>query len=1438
MNIQQNDTSQTPSINILEVTSKQIFPQDGVKKINVNFEREEDMLVMCLSLFVHDYVHDYNLGSMHARVIKGNMELFDSLNVKISNEIFKIFSYIIGGHREIHMYDDSQFEDLPVNNNYKTRLYNYWNTFEENITQNGGDVAPSDIQIQLLKNIVSSEPTKLTREAKDNFLETKDRVIPEVKVIEKIDTQQIINNLIIDANFLNFFSSLKTYIVTFLTTDSKQLLTKEAKQLLNNLNTNFVSLDEIQKRNILMYNYILCSIDYIIEDFTKNITFTTTAEELDDILYTNLLLKYYSDLFYILKFSFINKYTELTNDPLDFLNSDNLLVQFIENYILYLTSKSFISNLDVYKYKGGVETSSSPDTPIEEKEEDALFMPQKEIMEVPVEEHVFIVHNNLLTTITRGIFLKLGIWNKLFPNETNIRFGATEIDSITFDRLQQIYPIIGEKGHKNNELLILEILILKKLLVELNPTKVLTMGSGIDDDLKDYLDTFYYDYFVKEELIKDYSEINIDDEVLVSEPVEGLNYEIFDENVDEEQEGGKKEEDEGIEMKTFSSTETPTETPTETLTETPTETLTETPTETLTETPTETLTETLTAPTSVDTTSSSIQKKYPPKLPVLLKKLKKLYQNNMYTIQRLKDSKIPTININNLNIDNLYDLLKYNQVLMKRKGTDFSLSAPKYKFIINNAANIAANINGSRLFIPRKFQEQIENIIDEVKNTTNIEEAINNLYSEITNAQEEIGELKQQILYIKLLEKETGEMTINDYNQIEDYKIKIKELERDIIRVAENKLFLFDNKELINDLTKNYEKWFKYSQPIFGLYRNLHRGVFCPTSSMMDAMDNCSLKYNTTEPKELGTTYYELNYSSSDSSRIISFGGVVLNYNINEQLTAKIDFNLLCKNGEDEDNTSVSTLDIQVSESNDLKARVAYRGVIERIKNILNSSQEGKIDEELDISKNIERLKTMWNILQYDTNRNNFNLLLGATSIKTMGDFLQECVGCFKWGGYVSSTEGFPENVKQFIQTNNIQPIFRSVSKTSETNNIIPYNNNGDALRLGIQGDRPSGFRSIYMLLNASTGINEQAIGGYMYTSATQNPSRTLLVSRNLNSSNKNGLNGNVIYVTRELQRPDKFSFLEYLQYSKTFRPLKSPLRDLPLQSVFNRMIIRSSINNLAFIKKPTEPKALKAIDYEIWLDYEKPIPESIFISKPVVIEEVKVEENVKQSAEEELNQLGNQQTELDAKIEENNNILKQLKDQLKEKLNELKQDTNYNDLLVRRSEIEEIENEKIKVEKNIVKLTNSLDKATSRKKTIITAEIESENKRLEEINNSLSTGVDINDLTRQINEIHELKGINNLNTEIDNLNNENKVLKKEVKELTKLIDNLNTILQPKVTKGRKKKGGKTNKKKYVSSKRYKLTKRNKNKKKKDNKRTRKHYKNKLNKRTIRSRKI
>jgi hypothetical protein len=110
-----------------------------------------------------------------------------------------------------------------------------------------------------------------------------------------------------------------------------------------------------------------------------------------------------------------------------------------------------------------------------------------------------------------------------------------------------------------------------------------------------------------------------------------------------------------------------------------------------------------------------------------------------------------------------------------------------------------------------------------------------------------------------------------------------------------------------------------------------------------------------------------------------------------------------------------------------------------------------------------------------------------------------------------------------------------------------------------------------------------------MFTSSTQNPSRSLLVSRNKGETNSDGLPGNVIYVTRELQVPHKTSLLESLQYLN----IKDKSRKIEGEEVIPEIketTIEGSekTEDSTLTQNPnTKIKPLKNSSYQDWLDYE-----------------------------------------------------------------------------------------------------------------------------------------------------------------------------------------------------------------------------------------------------------
>jgi hypothetical protein len=235
-----------------------------------------------------------------------------------------------------------------------------------------------------------------------------------------------------------------------------------------------------------------------------------------------------------------------------------------------------------------------------------------------------------------------------------------------------------------------------------------------------------------------------------------------------------------------------------------------------------------------------------------------------------------------------------------------------------------------------------------------------------------------------------------------------------------------------------------------------------------------------------------------------------------------------------------------------------------------------------------------------------------------------------QWGGYVNSVEQFPDHIKSFINENGVSPIYRSVS---EPDKIIPYDERGNALRFGIQGDRPSGFRSIYILLNGDSGVNQQAITGYVFAAANQKPSRSILVARGSsdetnNNIRKDKLRGKVIYTTRELPivQEDRVRYLKSLQYKKIVERknlIDKMTKDELVPEIGGPVIQGTSVDSeYKMIKAPLDILSMddpyKTANYNEWDDYENPRVLSELKKKIIVdpVEAAKAEEKARKQAE------------------------------------------------------------------------------------------------------------------------------------------------------------------------------------------------------------------------------
>lgn len=1321
--LEESSAPRSQSILKVDLNAEQNFGESGVKKVVVPFKREEDMLLLCLSNFLHDFVHDYNLSSMHKRVIKGDSYgLLQSLNIGIKNPTFKIFQYENSSYGDPELYDDSKFEDVPLESS--ANAFSYLDYFNKNsmeipIQAGGRDlgaikIKPDQVKIEGQHEEEDDSIIKLDDESKkfklksDISLKNTDDQYSEALVyplnasFTSIDQYKaLIKNFSANADFLGFHSSLNTFVITYLGSNCG----KESPEVLSMLKPELDVKSE-EMRNLVMLNSILSSFDCIASDFKKS-----------SMNPSNMTFEYsfFSDIFALLRLAFVSVFNkinrELNLDSLTILNSHPVLQQFIIYYTLFLNCEN-VEEFDatLQKQTGGLGEGEG-EREGEDDEDEVTPQPPYVILDKtgPVEvrgypeqeptayyakperkiylgsESIFISHNNLLTTLARGMFVKLGIWDAIFSGVDGYSkedgsiytFGYKEMDMISYDKLLELYPNNPwnktKPGSFNNELLIMQILILKNLLLEMSPSKTLTFGAKIDDQLKNYLDVFYNHYFVMRGQKTNNPPPKINEDTLnnpdIDGPIGSDTESIFTGLDDNNEEDGEIESDEEqyggtglgeIEMVEFKKrpinakkekTEEEGEEGGEGEEEVP------------------SVEQQVNASGSqVFSDSSIIKLGRPPAMPIVFKNLRKMFQNNIYTMQNLQSSRIPPINIPSgsefITIYTLYDLLKYNQTLMHRTGSQYNIPSPAFKFVINNAANIAANINGSKLLYTKKDRDEIERIVNEVSSIP-----IESFPAELERINDDCSAILSKIAPLEMREsslkalKRQNRIKISEYNELLQIQFDIKTIKNTELIPCENKKYLIEhivelnNEELLQgekwfkEWKNNYKTWFDQCQPLFGLYRNLARGTFCPTVSMMDAMFNCSLKYNATETKEVGTTHFELKYESdsrnletNEPDRLLSFGGVVLNYNESvlgvEQLNAKIDFDLVCidaANGVN-DSANISTIGMQVAESHDLKASVVYKSIVNRIKQIYSETYLMTTEEDtaqaarIDFSNPIERseflrnkIDRMWSNTQIYRLENgflrysptNFNKLLSATAIKTFGDFLQECLACIQWGGYVNSTDEFPERLNTFITENGIEPIYRSVS---EQNKIIPYDEHGNALRLGIQGDRPSGFRSIYILLNGDSGINQQAIGGYMFTSANQKPSRSLLVSRGSSTEDNNNirkdkLRGKLIYVTRELPviQEDRIRYLKSLQYKKITE--KRNLIDRQTREEFSpevaEPVIQGSSDETEYklIKPPLDIASMdepyKTSNYNDWDNYETPRILSEIKKKGIVDPEV-----------------------------------------------------------------------------------------------------------------------------------------------------------------------------------------------------------------------------------------
>lgn len=226
---------------------------------------------------------------------------------------------------------------------------------------------------------------------------------------------------------------------------------------------------------------------------------------------------------------------------------------------------------------------------------------------------------------------------------------------------------------------------------------------------------------------------------------------------------------------------------------------------------------------------------------------------------------------------------------------------------------------------------------------------------------------------------------------------------------------------------------------------NTVRGYgFCPYSSIIDGMTQCSLESTDVNGIETGNMDFTIRNLNNTSKY---YRGM-----------SKID---------QEKQTISITLDIQLpkikintqkivnytdKEQKELQAWFVLKNTLEKILDYLEENKNI-----LQSGENVfESLFQYGSQTQLPTTI--FQTIYNEILFKGVGDLFQEINAVTKNGGYVSQTK----------------------TKTETKTEIEKFNNSGDAIRLFVANDRPSACRFMFMLINGNSDqINTKAFGGY-----------------------------------------------------------------------------------------------------------------------------------------------------------------------------------------------------------------------------------------------------------------------------------------------------------------------------------------------------------------------
>ena len=1054
---------QVNSMKRIPLISQQDFFNEKINKVKVTFEREEDMLVLLLSIFVHDFAHDYNFSDTMIQRILANVSELESMGLALNNSVLKYYKNKLEPLREVNLYDDSKIVDIqplekvepnneplgkvepnqplekvePKNDEInETTNKNMVEPNEDNIVETPEELVeyPLAMPSQPLEKVEPNND-EMNEPTNENIVEPNEELVQDPLVVNANSTQltggdinqdnetnivvdipkdilstanyeEIIQHCLQSGDFLTMVTALKTYIISFLDTYS----------IVHNFKGDF---DKIQKEdnsflcfyNLSMYNNIQSTALFIIKYLEEEeLMLDDEEDDKQNTIFIRSLVTILLDSF-VQESKLLN--SDYSKDSIEILDSNEVLEQFIINFVK-LCSVNDIKDFSINQQKGGSLPLDLPLEKVEPNEETNVEATEEANVEATKEANVEATEEANVEA------------NELPNEETNVEASKVPNQDTNVESTELPNEgVTAEASKVLNEVAISEqepesIIEDNTRLAEPIPLEVEALPQEVEDKQPQVEPEKVEDVLVP--LTQDTAVFHNNLLTTITRGMFlklGIWQSIF-----------KKLKELGIWNE---------------------------------------------AEEYPDFTNESI------------KFLSLDYLKNVYPI----DKDIGNIN-NELLISQIIILKSMlvevkPDIVLLAKGIDHKLKSYMdsfYLHLFKNEPMVGGLEVNEEPMLKEISPEEIEKACDInqqiIKRLQNIHiketSGINNLFDL----------LKSNTTTAKMIDEPNVTISVPKYK------------------------FIIDNASRLSSNINGLNLYESISKPngdkcdyFFGLYQNLHRGVFCPGSSIMDAMDNCSMKYNATEPKEIGTTNFELSYEGSNK---LTYGGTVLYYNddTRDQTDVNIDFRLSINN----DTAIINTNKMSVADADNLKARIVYKSVIQTIKQLFLKNY-GISMEDLTSFKSVysvendatnwllEKMKKMWSMLQFKQNPENFNILLGSTALKNMGDFLQECQGTLQWGGYINSFDEMVDTTNEFIVRHTATPIMRSVSKE---NAIIPYNEKGNALRLCVQGDRPSGFRSIYMLLNATTGINEHAITGYLMKQ------KSLLVARGKGS-------GTIIYV-------------------------------------------------------------------------------------------------------------------------------------------------------------------------------------------------------------------------------------------------------------------------------------------------------------------------------------